>query len=388
MASNPNEHLFNNKENKLSSLNKNNILNDNKEYPDNLYVYSLGIRDIQAKSIEYEEVQAYVTKDLSVSGNVMEIELEATEEHPIFDELDGSSLSKQTSIEYYITYKKNPGVKDWIPILPRNEKKVVGERLLPDTKGLCELRFPAINSTIKCYINGLEMSPGTYSITQNNSLIINNYNNTSIYTVNYTPNNLFKNPWTFKLEDYEKDIKRITETFPNGTAYNKHVELSYSPYIDLNRIRNEEDYNPNTSTYKPIEVYLKNASIQGVGNSLVKEVQPYNTEMKDVPYTYNKTLYEDKSWSDIKNYDLRKESKYLGFDYYHWKNKIVFTEHFNVLQIPDNRHSTHGNAEIEINYDVLMTNFRMKVILRRNTSASRTATPKLEDFKILFKTIE
>lgn len=389
MANNPSEHIFTQNNENLKGVSNNlTQAKDTVEVPENLYVYSLGIKDILVKSVQYDEKEAFVTKPLKVTGNVMEIELESKEEHPIFDELDGSGLTQQTSLEYYISYKETPHINDWIPILPKEQKEVIGERLLPNQIGQCQLRFKSIISSIKCYANGLLMEEGSFVVTAEDSIKINNYNPASIYTISYKPNSYRENPWVFKLSDYKKDVERITETFKQGTAYNKTIELNHSPFIDLTKIREEENYNPNTSDYKPIEVKLINADIQGPNNTLVKEIQPFSPMVDNLPFTYNKTLYQDKSWSDMKNYNLRPEDRYLGFDYYQWQNKLVFTEHFNVPSIPENRHHTHGNAHIEVSYDVLMTNFRLKVILRRNTSEARTATPKLQEFKLLFKTIE
>src|SRR5699024_6070803 len=155
-------------------------------------------------------------------------------------------------------------------------------------------------------------------VTGENTVTILNYNPATIYNINYLPNSYRYDPWTFKLSDYKKDVVRISETFKRGTAYNKTITLSNSPFIDLARIRDIEDYNPNTSSYRPIEVFLKNADIQGDNNTRIAEVQPYNPNVPNLTYTYNKTLYEDKSWSDMKDYKLT-EPKYLGFDYYQWK---------------------------------------------------------------------
>lgn len=388
MANNPGEHIFTNTNVNLNATNANiDESTDILEVPDNLYVYSIGIKNIEAKSVQYSEKQAYVTQPLSITGNVMEIELETDEEHPVFDELNNEGIRQQTSLEYYIAYKDKPNVNDWVPILPKGEESITGERLLPNIVGQCQLRFKAIISTIKCYANGLLMPQGTFTVTGENSLIITNYNSSTIYTVSYTPNSLRQDPWTFKLSDYKKDVQRVTEIFTQGTAFNKTIELNHSPFIDLARIREEEGYNPNISEYKPIQVTLKNADIQGPGNSIIKEIQPYNSNQENIPFTYNKTLYEDKSWSNMQNYNLV-DNGYLGFDYYQHGNKLTFTEHFNVPQIPENRHHTHGNADIEISYDVLITHFRLKVILRRNTANHLTATPKLNNFKLLFKTIE
>lgn len=389
MASNPSEHIFTNTTVTSTGLNTNANENiDKLEMPDSLYAYSIGIKELEAKSIQYSEKQVYITKPLEVTGNVMEIQLETKEEHPIFDELDGEALRQQTSIEYYIAYKEQPNLNDWIAILPLGQEEVDGERLLPDNVGYATLRFKAIISSIRVYANGLRLKDGTYVINGEDNIRLRNYNPSVIYTVSYTPNAFRQDPWTFKLSDYKKDVKKVTETFTSGTAYNKSISLSNAPFIDLSRIREEENYNPNTSEYKPIQVTLKNADIQGPGNTTVKEIQPYKPELQNVPYTYNKTLYEDKSWSVMSNYNLREDEKYLGFDYYHYGDKLVFTEHFNVPKIPQNRHHTHGNADIEVTYDILISQFRLKAVLRRNTPLHRTATPKLQNYKLLFKTIK
>lgn len=389
MANNPSEHIFTNTTVTSTGLNTNaNEDIDKLEMPDSLYAYSIGIKELEAKSIQYSEKQVYVTKPLEVTGNVMEIQLETKEEHPVFDELDGEALRQQTSIEYYIAYKDKPNLNDWISILPLGQEEVAGERLLPDNVGYATLRFKAIISSIKVYANGLRLKDGTYVINGEDSIRLRNYNPSVIYTVSYTPNAFRQDPWTFKLSDYKKDVQKVTETFTSGTAYNKSINLSNAPFIDLSRIREEENYNPNTSDYKPIQVTLKNADIQGPGNTTIKEIQPYKPESQNIPYTYNKTLYEDKSWSVMSNYNLREDEKYLGFDYYHYENKLVFTEHFNVPQIPQNRHHTHGNADIEVTYDILISQFRLKAVLRRNTPLHRTATPQLQNYKLLFKTIK
>ena len=127
MPSNPGEHIFQTTNQPTTGLNKNtNQSQDYLEVPDSLYVYSLGIKDIQARSVQYDEKQAYVTKPFNITGNVMEVELETEEEHPLFDELNGKSLKQQTSLEYYITYKDRPTVSDWIPILPLDQEEVIG----------------------------------------------------------------------------------------------------------------------------------------------------------------------------------------------------------------------------------------------------------------------
>ena len=357
--------------------------------PESLYLYSLGLREIQAKSIQYGEKQAYVTKPLPIPGNVMEVQLEASEDHPLFDELSGNSSDRQTSVEYYISYKQKPSPTDWVPILPMSEKTIKGERLMPDVTGSCVLRFSAKMPSVRVYANGLALSSGHVVLLDENRLLLQTYDPGSIYTVDYEPDAYRNDPWTFKLSDYKKDVVRMVERFENGTAYNKTVTLAHSPFIDLSRMRTSDSYNPNTGDYKPIEVYLKDASIQGERNILLKEVQPFNPDAApNQAFTYNKTLYEDKSWSELKPYELSSNPEYKGFDYYQWKNKVTFTEHFNAKNMRENLPYSHGNATIEVHYDALVTSFRLKMILRRNSGSEKTVTPKVNDYTLHFKTIQ
>ena len=150
----------------------------------------------------------------------------------------------------------------------------------------------------------------------------------------------------------------------------------------------EPAYNPNTSAYKPIQVRLVDADIQGRNRKTLKLVDAYREELLATAYTYNKTLYRDKSWSELRAYDLNENSYYGGFDYYHWQNKLTFTEQFNVARLKENLAYTHGNATIEVTYQTLVTQFRLKVIVRRNSAQEQTATPKVADYRLRFKTMK
>lgn len=95
-----------------------------------------------------------------------------------------------------------------------------------------------------------------------------------------------------------------------------------------------------------------------------------------------------KRWSDIIKYDL--EKPYLSFDYYTWKDRVVFSETFNRANIYNqdfnNDAFSHGNAEIEVHYEYLATDFRIKAIMRRNTRESDMVAPALHEYKVYFKT--
>lgn len=353
--------------------------------PTTLYEYSLGIKDIQAKHIQYGERQAFVSRPFSVPGNVMEVELEAAEEHPFFDEINGKANNRQTSVEYSISYKTKPSMSDWVPILPKDQQHVQAERLF-FAGNQAQLRFPAQMETIQVYENGLRLSPSQYILLSNESLSVVQYAPGSIYTVDYTPDEYQNNPWVFQANNYKDDIETITESFPAGTAFNKTIELTYHPYIDMQQVLNDAQYNPNTSSYKPIQVRIKDASLQGKNRTILKQVEPYHPALETEAYTYNKTLYKDKSWTPLRPYTIDSNDYYGGFDYYHWKNKLTFTEHFNALQRAENLPYTHGTGTIEVTYQTLVTNFRLKIVLRRNSASELTATPKVNQYRLRFKT--
>lgn len=357
--------------------------------PSALYEYSLGIKDIQARYISYGERQAYVSKVLDIPGNVMEIELDANEEHPVFDEINGQASARQTSVEYYISYKAKPNLEDWIPLLPKGQKQVLGERLF-FFNGEATLRFPAkLDATsFFVYANGLKLAYADITFLSSEKLMVADYSDSVIYTVDYIPDSYQNNPWIFRLNDYKQDIQRVSERFDAGTAFNNTLTLTHHPYVDLQKVLEEVDYNPNTSDYRPVEVRLVNASIQGRNRTTLKTVEAYREDLLTAAYTYNRTLYRDKSWSKLEPYRLNETDYYGGFDYYHWKNQLTFTEQFNVKRLQENLQSTHGNATIEVHYDTLVSQFRLKTILRRNAADELTATPKVTDYQLRFKTME
>ena len=54
----------------------------------------------------------------------------------------------------------------------------------------------------------------------------------------------------------------------------------------------------------------------------------------------------------------------------------------------ENNKLTHGVSDIEVEYDYLVSSFRLKAILRKNTSEEITASPDLLNYKIKFKTMK
>ncbi|EMF0415762.1 hypothetical protein I4L69_001643 [Enterococcus faecium] len=352
--------------------------------PETMFEYMMGIKEIELSYEQYSDREAFVTTPIEVIGNVKEIELVTNENHPVFDTVSGKANGRQTSIEYYVTYNDNPTQKDWLPILPKDQKEVLGERLF--FNGVqATLRFPAEVQSIKVYRNNLLIDQNEYSIISNSQLAIPYYEPSFIYTVDYVPSTTRTNPRKIELDFYKAAVKQSKEVY-EGTAYNKTIQLNHYPYVDYEKINQEELYDPNSSDYRPISVRLINASLAGKGNTRLQVVPPYDG--KSEAFTFNRSLYKDKSWSEMKNYELDPANYYGGFDYYQWKNKVVFTETFNAEQIAENHNLTHGVADVEITYDYLVSKFRLKAILRRNTSEETTATPEILQYNLLFKTIK
>lgn len=352
--------------------------------PFTMYEYMMGLRNISVTHEQYNEREALVTKPIEVVGNTKEIQLEATENHPIFDSVQGAASTRRTSVEYYVTYKDNPSLSDWLPILPLGEEKIRGERLF-FTENQANLRFHANAQSIIVYKDNVEIDDSKFSVLSTNQISIPYRSKTSIYTVDYIPNKEINNPWTINMDDYKKDIKRMKETF-DGTAFNKTIQLSHYPYVDYEKINQTKDYDPNTDNYSPIKVHLVNGSLSGKGNTRVQVVEPYNG--KSEVYTYNKSLYKDKSWSEMLPYNTDPNNFYGGFDYYQWKDKVVFTETFNSQQIRENIKESHGKAQVEIHYDTLVSNFRLKAIVRRNTTEESSVSPEIMNYRLMFKTMK
>lgn len=359
-------------------------INKNTGIPDSLYTYSMGISQIEAKNNSYEEENIYVSKPIKINENVLEVSLDALEEHPVFDEVSGRTSKQQTSVEYYISIDEKPSLNDWIPILPKNIDKVKSERLFFEgitAKTLFSFRM----NTIEVYRDGLKLNGSDYNILNNQQIQIENVDTSRIYTVNYSPNTYTNDPYRISINDYKYKTERIEEEFPRGTDINKSIKLKHVPYIDREQLLKEENFNPNTSNYKPVEVYIKDASIRdGLGGS-TNYVPAKKPKDDNMPYMNNKTLYLDNSWSRMKPFNL--EEPYLGLDYYQYKDKITFASHINIPMIEENEHETPGTGTIVVSYDAIITEFRLKIILRRNTQKEITATPRVKEYSVRLKSI-
>lgn len=352
-----------------------------------IYEYAIGIKDISISAKSYEETGMYVSKPIEIEGNVMEVLLDAQEEHPLFDNVSDKATFRRTSVEYSITTASKPSQNDWIPILPQDQKVIKAERLFLKN-GVGRLRFVAELDSIIVYKNGRKMKSSEFvSLEQGQLLQVKTPDLGAIYTMDYKPNVAARNPWTIDVSQLVTQRSKQVDTFPNGTNHNKTVVLSKYPYVDLAYINTKKDYDANTDSYKPFQVFLRNGSIFGKNKTVIKEVRPQG--YGDAISTIDKTLYKEDKWADLKSYSIVPNQEYQNFEYYNWKNKLMFSETFNRASINNtdfrNEEFSNGNAEIEVHYEYLVAAFRIKIVLRRNAPDRIMTSPYVHDYRLHFK---
>lgn len=352
------------------------------------YEYVYGIKDLQIKGNDYAPRSIYVSKPLQIDGNVMQIGLQAAEEHPVFSSITGEAAERQTSVEYYISYVDNPSLEDWHPILPEDQDTISCELLMFDTARTATLRFPALTiEEAKVYRNGIKFDNWAFTSGGTKVQLLEEISSGAIYTISYTPNTEIVDPWT--LDIYQKGIQtaRQVDVFTDGTNHNKTVVLSKYPYVNYDLINPLTMFDPNTTGYRPITVTLQNGNIQALNKTFLKDVLPYTGTTTD-PRTFNVTDYKTKDWKQPQAYSLAKNAQYLNFDYFHEGNKLYFSETFNKADVLTNQDINHGNAEVKVEYDYLISSFRVKMILRRTGPAINSVSPIVHQYALKFKVMK
>ena len=351
------------------------------------YLYSYGIKNIGIEHRTYEDRGIFVSKPMVMEGNVVEVSLLATEEHPLFDGLSGKATDRMTSIEYYISYEENPSLDDWHPILPEGQEEIKSEKLF-FTNTTATLRFHARldqDEKTNVYKNGLKLDKNKWALLERGPelQLLEERDLTAIYTIDYVPEAVVHSPW--KINVKEKGAKRVRQIdrFKDGTAYNKTVTLSKYPYVDYAYINGKQSFDANVDAYKPFEVYLREAKIAVGDGKNVDTVLPIKVD-KD-PYTWNVTDYKDGKDVRLTPYSIVPGKEYKAFEYKQERNKLIFSETFNRADIHTNEDVAHGNAEIEVHYEYLVAQFRLKIILRKNTGNEIIMSPRVNDYQVKFK---
>lgn len=353
------------------------------------YEYLYGIKDLQIRGIEYKDKSIYISKPIQVDGNVMQVSLRASEEHPLFNDISGEATDRQTSVEYYISYVNTPGLSDWHPILPESEKYVRSELLFFESSRTASLRFPALISSYfepRMYKDGILYTQWSFVAGGMKIQLLEERDPASVYAIDYEPNAELVDPWTIDIQQHGLQRVKQKDVFTEGTNHNKTIVLSKYPFVDYEKINTTAGYDPNKDSYRPFQVTLQNASIAGPNRTTLKEVLPLADGA--TVSTVNITDYKTKAWKEPKPYSLDKTNLYTNFEYWHEKNKLYFSETFNKSDIMTNQEINHGNAEIAVEYEYLVSNFRVKIILRRNGQAVHSVAPSVHDYTLKFKVMK
>lgn len=360
------------------------------------YVY--GIKDLSVLDKHYEKNSVYVSKPYQVDGNIVQVALSSEEIHPNFVG-DGNTQTRSTSIEYYVTHSLNPSLDQWYAILPEGQKVVENEYLLFDDTKRASLRFPCNTSEeVSVFRDGVKLNKDEWAFILSESgshqvYISHEFNPNAYYTIYYSPDNSIRNPWVVDFQMLgAKPLQYINkdgvggEIF-KGTDHNGMIELQYYPHIEYSKVYNDDTYNPNSSSYTPLSVTLENANILASNHTVHTFVGPYNGEIEEgKAYTKNITDYSntDKEYT-LNPYDA---VSYPFFEYFQRGRRIYFSETFNRSEIVANNGTSKGNADVKIQYKYLVSNVRIKAILRRADVSSQGVTPMIPEYSLKFKVMK
>lgn len=350
------------------------------------YQYVYGLKDLRIGHAQYEDSAVLVSEPMSIKGNVVEITLDAFEDHPI---LRSNSTTRHTDIEYAVSFVDNPTPSDWHPVLPQQADRIQNERLLFQTARTAELRFPARATSTPMpvvYKNNKPMGSRDWALTDGGRKLqlLTDYDPDATYAIAYHVNENVANPWAIDIPQLAPERIERTDRFPRGASSNKTVQLSRYPFVDYEQI--DEDFDPNDGSYQPLRVTLEDAAIHGPDRTTLSRVRPEDSG--DDIVTRNITDYVDHEWAQPSPYQLDDDDRHLVFEYAQANDKLYFSETFRPTDLFENAQTNHGSATIRVDYETLVSDFRIKVIFRNNHHTNAGVTPRLENFRLHFHVME
>lgn len=352
----------------------------------NLYEYILGLYEAVGIDASYHYRGIYVSKPFNIPGNIVGVELDTNEQHPLFDIVDYAT-DQHTSIEYYITHKSQPGPHDWYPILPIHQQDIRSELLLPDRKFIGDNTefgsaitaahtvahtrfFMQPDMPITLYMNGSRMEDNAWDIYPDFKQIAikdDYFMSNAVYTVDYTPDSIVYNPWHIDILDLPITLASMTEEISHGPDRNGVVTLQHYPYVNHTKMSNDPEY-------EPILVTIDNAHIIGPDDLVYNSALPYHEET--VVSTQNVTNYMDAQQPDPTPYTPEN----LTFEYIHQGNQLFFADNLKKIDPAGGQYAT---GTLQVSYQTLSPSIRMKIIMR-STSPLTSATPKINQYKLQF----
>ncbi|WP_067923581.1 hypothetical protein [Alicyclobacillus shizuokensis] len=335
--------------------------------------YLYGAYDISINGRQYESMSVYVSKPLPLPGNIKNISIDTQEKH--YDiPMDQGDQARITDIEYYITYKKNPDVEAWKPILPISKEYVVGELLLgrssdvdyPELSGTMwfTLRFPAISAdTVAVRRNGSPMDSMTYVLSDDGKALgiyPQYYSASSIYTVDYKPAD---SAYVVSLDASSgvEPVQFINDNGDTGEFFetvdgDNTVTLKHEPFI----------YRSDLFTYD------QDAALYTQDDSKLSPANPYYS----VRVMVNGVEYENITDYTTGTFDREKLQTANGGK--------CFAQIGNKIYFPTGQQLTN----IVVDYFYLTTDIRLKAILRRNAAGYESVTPALYEYSVRCQTYD
>jgi hypothetical protein len=337
--------------------------------------YLYGFYNISLTGRKFQQRSIYVSRPLPISGNVKTISLVTDEKHHNI-QIDNGDSVRITDIEYYISYKKNPDVNSWKPILPANKKFVEGELLFgssvtenyPELENTIQFsfRFPIVSpETVTLRRDGVPVPREQYVIsTDGKKLGIRApyYSASSIYTVDYKPvDDAF-----FVTIDHDEiqPVQYINERGETGETFdsvgsNNTITLKHVPYVFREKL----------FTYDSILQRYQQDSSQLTADKLY---YPVIVRVNGVEYK-NITDYANSSFGVE-----RLENENDGHAFAQIGNQIIFPSSV----------SSETLKNITVDYYYLTTDIRLKAILRRNSAEHESVTPALYSYSLRCQTYD
>jgi hypothetical protein len=352
------------------------------------YEYVYGFREIGARCNEYEDVGVYVTPSIPTQSNVMMLALETVERHPaiyqgssVLTRPDSGYPLRRTSVEWSIAPVADPGPGDWIPILPLEGSVILNEVLFFSNQ-LAELRFSA-DLTARAFVYKNEEPISAWRLMDAKRIRLDEpVESSAIYTIDYVPlRTATLDPHNIDFTQIATPVWRPYEEF-DGADRNCMVKLNHSPWVDRARI-NDVGYNPVEVTLNPIDSPLRDTDKHRLivsGQGVTYPIPSTRNPDAAGPRLFNITRYRDGAEPILSPYDPDPPDPLVPtFEYYHVGNKLVFTEDFRSEGSERNYGYSHGNAVIRVRYQTLVTEVRVRAILRR-TWNDASLTPIIDHY--------
>ena len=345
-----------------------------KWYATSKLAYVYGAYNISIFGRKYRNRSVYVSKPLNLSGNTMRVSIETEEAHHHIPQ-NANDFAQITDIEYYVTNKKHPMMKDWISLLPTNKSKIKGELLLGNEgnksniidnyeketgKAIIKytLRFPVLSSeSITLRRNGSPIPNHAFVLGEDGrqfGIKQEYFSASSLYTVDYVPH---ESAYLAQLDQVGMQPSQYIDK--NGETgeifekpdHNNCLFLSHTPYLKRESMF---IFNEDKQSYQQKE----DSEEEQIQFPVIVRIN--GIEFKNIT-NYASQTYEEKDLFDNG-----------GKAFAHIGNRIILGQPIDRTPL----------TNISVDYFYLTTDVRLKAIFRRNSMENESITPSLYSYRI------